>query len=65
MAKQEFYVTMNIVTDIEPPMTEATVRKQLEKFLKGRSLTEGLAMHGKFTIRVINVAEPYIQREVI
>lgn len=61
MKKQEFKVTLNIKAEIEssgkPFLTETRVKRQIEKFLKGRSMTEGLACHGTAEIAVTDVIE--------
>lgn len=61
MAKQSFRVIIRVDTDVEitgkPYLTEARVKKQIEKFLKGRRMTEGLPCHGESEIRVVDVIE--------
>lgn len=61
MAKQKFRITIRLDADVEssgkPYLTEARVKKQVEKFLKDRDITYGLPCHGTGEFRVTDVID--------
>ena len=63
--KQEFHVILKIRCDIEsgdkPYLTEARVKSQITKFLRNRSMSEGLPCHGTSEIVVVEVIEDKIK----
>jgi hypothetical protein len=60
MKEQVFSVRVKVVAKVEsggkPYLTEARVKKQIEKFLR-QSITEGLPCNGTGTITVTEVIE--------
>lgn len=61
MKEQSFRVTIRVSGRLgskgKSYLTEARVKRQIEKFLRGRSITEGLPCHGKNPIVVTDVLE--------
>ena len=62
MKRQDFLVSIRIKASVEqginiPYLTEARVRKQMEKFLADHHITDGLPCHGEATMRVTEVQE--------
>lgn len=61
MKKQTFRVVLTVKAEVEssgkPYLTEARVKRQIEKFLKHHHITDGLACHGKATMEVVDVIE--------
>lgn len=60
--KQQFRVIVRVEADVSSSkmklyLTEGRVKLQVEKFLKGRSITEGLPCHGTSEFRVTECRE--------
>lgn len=61
MKKQTFKVYVRVEAEVEsqdkPYLTEARVKNQIQRFLKGHSIVEDLPCHGESSITVTECIE--------